>query len=106
MVTFAGSFCRDCLKGSTLRADCGENEVLYGRDLDTRDVVMGKVAATGKAAASCRPLRTTLGKKALASTSSSWANRRQPHQTAVGIDVFAVVSARLGHIKCSHPQGT
>jgi lipid-binding SYLF domain-containing protein len=41
-----GVFAGIALKGSTLRADRGENEVLYGRDLDTRDVVTGKVAAT------------------------------------------------------------
>ena len=41
-----GVFAGIALKGSTLRADRGENEVLYGRDLDTRDVVKGKVAAT------------------------------------------------------------
>lgn len=41
-----GVFAGIALKGSTLRADKGENEVLYGRELDTRDVVMGKVTPT------------------------------------------------------------
>jgi len=41
-----GVFAGIALKGSTLRADRGENEVLYGRELDTRDVVTGKVTAT------------------------------------------------------------
>jgi lipid-binding SYLF domain-containing protein len=41
-----GVFAGIALKGSTLRADRGENQVLYGRELDTRDVVTGKVAAT------------------------------------------------------------
>lgn len=43
-----GVFAGIALKGSTLRADKGENEVLYGRELDTRDVVMGKVTATSE----------------------------------------------------------
>src|ERR1700686_1598606 len=38
-----GVFAGIALKGSTLRADRGENEVLYGKGLETRDVVMGKV---------------------------------------------------------------
>ena len=41
-----GVFAGIALKGSTLRADRGENEVLYGRELDTRDVVSGKVRST------------------------------------------------------------
>ena len=41
-----GVFAGIALKGSTLRADRGENEVLYGQGLDTRDVVNGKVPAT------------------------------------------------------------
>ena len=41
-----GVFAGVALKGSTLRADRGENEVLYGKELDTRDVVMGKVSPT------------------------------------------------------------
>jgi len=41
-----GVFAGIALKGSTLRADKGENEVLYGKELDTRDVVMGKVTPT------------------------------------------------------------
>lgn len=41
-----GVFAGVALKGSTLRADRGENEVLYGKELDTRDVVTGKVSPT------------------------------------------------------------
>ena len=41
-----GVFAGVALKGSTLRADRGENEALYGKDLETRDVVMGKVTPT------------------------------------------------------------
>jgi len=41
-----GVFAGIALKGATLRADKGENEVLYGRDLDTREVVTGKVMPT------------------------------------------------------------
>jgi SH3 domain-containing YSC84-like protein 1 len=41
-----GVFAGIALKGSTLRADKGENEVLYGRELDTEAVVNGKVAPT------------------------------------------------------------
>ena len=41
-----GVFAGIALKGSTLRADRGENEVLYGQELDTRDVVSGKVKST------------------------------------------------------------
>lgn len=41
-----GVFAGIALKGSTLRADRGENEVLYGKELDTRDVVSGKVTMT------------------------------------------------------------
>jgi lipid-binding SYLF domain-containing protein len=42
-----GVFAGIALKGTTLRADPGENEVLYAKkDLETRDVVMGKVAPT------------------------------------------------------------
>jgi lipid-binding SYLF domain-containing protein len=41
-----GVFAGIALKGSTLRADRGENEVLYGQELGTRDVVSGKVRST------------------------------------------------------------
>ena len=41
-----GVFAGIALKGTTLRSDHGENEVLYGKGLDTRDVVMGKVTPT------------------------------------------------------------
>jgi lipid-binding SYLF domain-containing protein len=41
-----GVFAGIALKGTTLRADRGENEVLYGKGLETRDVVMGKVTPT------------------------------------------------------------
>ena len=41
-----GVFAGLALKGGTLRADRSENEVLYGKKLDTRDVVMGKVSPT------------------------------------------------------------
>lgn len=41
-----GVFAGIALKGSTLRSDKGENEVLYGRELDTREVVTGKVEPT------------------------------------------------------------
>jgi len=41
-----GVFAGIALKGSTLRSDKGENETLYGRELDTRDVVTGKVMPT------------------------------------------------------------
>ena len=41
-----GVFAGIALKGSTLRADKGENEVIYGRELDTRDVVTGKIEPT------------------------------------------------------------
>ena len=41
-----GVFAGIALKGATLRSDKGENEVLYGRDLDTREVVTGKIAPT------------------------------------------------------------
>lgn len=43
-----GVFAGVALKGSTLRADKGENEVLYGREMDTRDVVTGKVTLTSE----------------------------------------------------------
>ena len=41
-----GVFAGVALKGSTLRSDEGENEVLYGKELDTRQVVTGKVMPT------------------------------------------------------------
>jgi lipid-binding SYLF domain-containing protein len=41
-----GVFAGIALKGATLRSDKGENEGLYGRELDTREVVTGKVAPT------------------------------------------------------------
>ncbi len=41
-----GVFAGIALKGTTLRADPGENEVLYGKELDTRDVVTGRLAPT------------------------------------------------------------
>jgi lipid-binding SYLF domain-containing protein len=41
-----GVFAGIALKGSTLRSDKGENEVLYGKELDTREVVTGKVMPT------------------------------------------------------------
>jgi lipid-binding SYLF domain-containing protein len=41
-----GVFAGVALKGSTLRVDPGENEVLYGKELQTREVVMGKVTPT------------------------------------------------------------
>jgi len=41
-----GVFAGIALKGSTLRSDKGENEVLYGKELDTREVVTGKVTPT------------------------------------------------------------
>jgi len=41
-----GVFAGVSLKGTTLRADKGENEVLYGRELDTRAVIDGKVTPT------------------------------------------------------------
>ncbi len=41
-----GVFAGIALKGSTLRSDKGENEVLYGKELDTRDVVAGRVMPT------------------------------------------------------------
>jgi lipid-binding SYLF domain-containing protein len=41
-----GVFAGIALKGTTLRSDHGENEVLYGKGLDTRDVVKGKVTPT------------------------------------------------------------
>jgi len=34
------------IKGSTLRADPGQNDVLYGKELQTREVVMGKTIPT------------------------------------------------------------
>ncbi len=51
-----GVFAGVALKGSTLRSDKGENEVLYGKEMDTKDVIMGKVAATKEG----RQLITTL----------------------------------------------
>ena len=41
-----GVFAGVALKGSTLRSDKGENEVLYGKELDTREVVTGKIKPT------------------------------------------------------------
>jgi len=41
-----GVFAGIALKGSTLRSDKGENEVLYGKELDTREVVTGQVMPT------------------------------------------------------------
>ncbi|MEO8048783.1 MAG: lipid-binding SYLF domain-containing protein [Acidobacteriota bacterium] len=41
-----GVFAGVSLKGTTLRSDKGENEVLYGRGLDTRDIVNGNVSPT------------------------------------------------------------
>jgi len=41
-----GVFAGVALKGSTLRSDKGENEVLYGKELDTRAVVTGKIRPT------------------------------------------------------------
>jgi SH3 domain-containing YSC84-like protein 1 len=41
-----GVFAGVALKGSTLRTDKGENEALYGKDLDTREIVEGNVAPT------------------------------------------------------------
>jgi SH3 domain-containing YSC84-like protein 1 len=53
-----GAFAGIALKGSTLRADPGENEVLYGKSMETRDVVTGKVRPTPEGQA----LITTLSK--------------------------------------------
>jgi SH3 domain-containing YSC84-like protein 1 len=41
-----GVFAGVALKGSTLRTDKGENEALYGKDLDTREIVEGNVTPT------------------------------------------------------------
>lgn len=41
-----GVFAGIALKGATLRSDKGENETLYGREMDTREVVTGKVTPT------------------------------------------------------------
>jgi lipid-binding SYLF domain-containing protein len=41
-----GVFAGVALKGSTLRSDKGENEALYGREMDTREVVNEKVMPT------------------------------------------------------------
>jgi len=41
-----GAFAGIALKGSTLRADPGQNDVLYGKELQTREVVMGKTIPT------------------------------------------------------------
>jgi SH3 domain-containing YSC84-like protein 1 len=53
-----GVFAGIALKGSTLRADKGENEVLYGRELDTREVVSGKVMPTPEGRALISALST------------------------------------------------
>ncbi len=41
-----GVFAGISLKGTTLRADRGENEVLYGKEMETRDIVRGDVKPT------------------------------------------------------------
>lgn len=41
-----GVFAGIALKGSTLRSDKGENEVLYGKELDTKEVVTGRIMPT------------------------------------------------------------
>jgi len=41
-----GVFAGIALKGSTLRSDKGENEVLYGKEMDTREIVKGNVSPT------------------------------------------------------------
>jgi lipid-binding SYLF domain-containing protein len=53
-----GVFAGIALKGSTLRSDKGENEVLYGKELDTREVVTGKVMPTPEGRQLMSALRT------------------------------------------------
>ena len=58
-----GVFAGIALKGSTLRSDKGENEVLYGKELDTRDVVTGKVMPTPEGRQLISALRTESAEK-------------------------------------------
>ena len=53
-----GVFAGIALKGSTLRSDKGENEVLYGKELDTKEVVTGKIPPTPEGRALMSALRT------------------------------------------------
>ena len=52
-----GVFAGIALKGSTLRSDKGENEVLYGKELDTKEVVTGKITPTPEGRALMSALR-------------------------------------------------
>lgn len=46
-----GVFAGVSLQGSTLREDSGENEELYGKPINNREIVSGAIAAPGAAAA-------------------------------------------------------
>jgi lipid-binding SYLF domain-containing protein len=59
-----GAFAGISLKGTTLRADKGENEVLYGHEMETRDVIGGNVSPTPAA----RELISTLTRESPAET--------------------------------------
>lgn len=71
-----GIFAGISLDGATLRPDRDENAELYGRKLETRDIVMGKMAAP----ASARPLLAELDRYSPRETGAS-ATTSQPGET-------------------------
>lgn len=60
-----GVFGGIALKGSTLRPDNDANKVLYGKEVDQKDLLSGKIAAP----AAAKPLLKTLSKYSLKKTS-------------------------------------